>query len=99
MSEVPGDVTLGEVWRGQRAIADRLEQLADQVSQLPAALSAALDARSVERVEALRREITRQFERRDERVALLQRIVYGAVALVLLTVGTAILALVLIRPT
>ena len=87
MSDVPGDVTLGEVWRGQQDIVKHLERLAEVVRKLPGEMEAVIDKRTDEKLKL-----------RDDRIGLLQRLVFGAVGLVLLSVAASVVALV-IRPT
>lgn len=122
----PDGPTIGELARGMEEIKRALADFARTMHELPKEISAELDARTVERLTAIRAEkdaahevierrlteieddITEQDHAHKDldkvvivlvdRVALLQRIVLGACGLVLVTVLTALLALIVLKP-
>src|SRR3954463_11790097 len=109
-SEAPRDISVGELWRLQRTAIEQLTELTKQVAELPDRmfsspqwnamrgesdqLHASLEVR-IERAETWREEVGPVVTLLQDRVALLQRLVYGAAATTLLAVLTAVVSLVL----
>ena len=92
---VPGDITIGEVWRGMEEMRHTLGKVVEQLQSLPSTLATELDARTAERVEAIRSEFTTRLAAQGERVGRLEKIVYGFVALVMSSFVLAVAALVI----
>lgn len=109
-ANAPRDISIGELWRMQQTAIEQLSELTKQVAELPDRmfsspqwnamrgesdqLHASHEAR-IERAETWREEVGPLVTLLQDRVALLQRLVYGGAAATLLAVLTAIVSLVL----
>src|SRR4051812_5265723 len=109
-NEPPHDVTIGELWRTQQVIVSQLTAVAQQLGELPDRMinspswtamrqemtqgQAALNAR-MNRFDDWKNEAGPLVVLLQERVALLQRLIYGAVAATMLAVLAAVLSVVL----
>ena len=78
------NVTLGEVWRGLGALDTTVARMADSITALRTEISREIDVTVTARLGAV-----------SDRVARLEKVLYGGVALVLAAVVTAVLGLVI----
>lgn len=92
---IPDDVTIGEVWRGMGDIRSEIAGISAELKALPATLAKELDDRSLQRVEAVKVEMTLRLQPMEARLGRLERIVWAVVAFVFAGVGSALLALIL----
>ena len=106
---MPGDITIGEVWRGQEELKRSSEQIRTELATLPGRIAAELDSKSVERITALRLEMIAADKALEDSFNLLlntergriddvRRIVFGACALILIAFIGALIELVIHKP-
>jgi tetrahydromethanopterin S-methyltransferase subunit G len=88
VNETPDDVTTGELWRGFQEMKATLAELTKALATLRTDLAKEVESQVTERLKA-----------QGERIGRLEKLVYGAVGLVLASVLTAILAVVIVKPT
>jgi hypothetical protein len=91
----PDDVTLGELWRLHVDQRSTLVTLVDEVRMLPSKLHTELGLLVEQRIMAHEREYGLRIEAIKERVDLMWRAGLGVVAFVCVSVGGALIALVL----
>jgi hypothetical protein len=78
----PTDITIGEVWRGLQAVQSSLAALSTSLGSLRAALSSEVDV-----------QISDKLQLHADRITRLERVVYGAVGVILTSVLVGVLAL------
>jgi tetrahydromethanopterin S-methyltransferase subunit G len=88
MTETPDDVTTGELWRGFQEMKAAVAELTKALASLRTDLAKEVEAQVSERIKA-----------QGERIGRLERLVYGAVGIILVAVLTAILAVVIVKPS
>lgn len=74
-----------------------LSAISAEVRALPAALAKELDDRSVQRVESLKTETDLRLSPLENRIARLERIVWGVITFVFVADGGALMALIIKR--
>lgn len=94
MTDVPGDVTIAELWRVQVAQQKAFTDLAAEVRALPSQMIDELDKRMLERSEVQRRESELKMGGLEARVRLLERALWGVIAFVFVQFGTLLFSLI-----
>ncbi len=101
MTEVPSDVSMGELWRTMQSHSQMLANLTAVINNLPMELSAELDKRFIaldkmviERLEHEGSKTELKLGALERRVAFLERSLWGVVAFIVVGFGAQIVQLI-----